>query len=80
MFNTKTRHSVPTFLVNGAAAGTWRHENGRVLLAPFGHLAPSAEQELQEEAERLGRSIRPDPRPVGVSPRGPRIRTAMPVP
>ena len=57
MFNTKTRHSGPTFLVNGAAAGTWRHDNGRVLLASFGHLAPSAEQELHEEAERLGRSV-----------------------
>ncbi len=53
VFNTKTPHSVPTFLVDGAVAGTWRHEKGRVLLAPFGELAPSAELELQAEAERL---------------------------
>jgi hypothetical protein len=53
VFNTKTPHSVPTFLVDGIVAGTWRHEAGRVLLSPFGPLAPSAERELQEEAERL---------------------------
>ena len=28
-------HSYPTFLVDGAVAGTWRHEEGRVLLEPF---------------------------------------------
>jgi hypothetical protein len=54
VFNTKTPHSVPTFLVDGVAAGTWRHENGRALLAPFGQRPPSAAQELEEEAEQLG--------------------------
>lgn len=28
VFNTKTPHSVPTFLVDGAVAGTWRYEGG----------------------------------------------------
>ena len=30
VFNTRTPHSVPTFLVDGAVAGTWRYEGGRV--------------------------------------------------
>jgi hypothetical protein len=53
VFNTKTPHSVPTFLVDGAVAGTWRHERNRVGLEPFGRLPRQARQELDEEAERL---------------------------
>jgi hypothetical protein len=53
VFNTKTPHSVPTFLVDGAVAGTWSYVKGRVVLAPFGDLAPKAEAALHEEAERL---------------------------
>ena len=53
VFNTKTPHSVPTFLVDGVVAGTWRHEKGTVRLAPFGDLATSVELELRDEAERL---------------------------
>jgi hypothetical protein len=54
VFNTKTPHSVPTFLVDGVAAGTWRHENGRALLARSASGRLRREQELEEEAERLG--------------------------
>ncbi len=54
VFNTKTPHSVPTFLVDGVVAGTWRHEHGRVALAPFAPLRPGVEEELVEEAARLG--------------------------
>jgi winged helix DNA-binding protein len=53
VFNTKTPHSVPTFLVDGAVAGTWRFEKGRVKLAPFERLPRSVRTELEEEAERL---------------------------
>ena len=53
VFNTKTPHSVPTFLVDGVVAGTWRYDRGRVALAPFGDLAPAAEAALHDEAERL---------------------------
>src|SRR2546425_2455017 len=35
VFNTKTPHSVPTFLVDGAVAGTWRFEGGRIGVKPF---------------------------------------------
>jgi hypothetical protein len=53
VFNTKTPHSVPTFLVDGAVAGTWRHEDGRVRLEPFDTIPRAAQRELEEEAERL---------------------------
>jgi hypothetical protein len=53
VFNTKTPHSVPTFLVDGSVAGKWRYEKGRVLLEPFGRIARSVLRELEDEAERL---------------------------
>jgi hypothetical protein len=53
VFHIKTPHSVNTFLVDGQVAGTWRHEKGRVQLAPFGRLARGVRKELDEEAERL---------------------------
>jgi hypothetical protein len=54
VFNTKTPRSVSTFLVDGAVAGTWRHdERGRVRLEPFGRLSRPARQELDDEAQRL---------------------------
>jgi Winged helix DNA-binding domain len=53
VFNTKTPHSVPTFLVDGAVAGTWRYEKGKITLEPFGRLARGVRRELDEEAERL---------------------------
>ena len=42
-----------TFLVDGFVAGTWRVENGRVLLEPFAPLSRSAQRELEDEAARL---------------------------
>ena len=53
VFNTRTPHSVPTFVVDGAVAGSWRHERGRVRPEPFGRLPRQATAELEEEAERL---------------------------
>jgi Winged helix DNA-binding domain len=53
VFNTKTPHSFPTFLVDGAVAGTWRYEKGRIDLRPFAALSRSVTRELNEEAERL---------------------------
>jgi hypothetical protein len=53
VFHTKTPHSVPTFLVDGAVAGTWRYENGRVNLNPFDRLPKTAKRALQREADRL---------------------------
>ena len=42
-----------TFLVDGQVAGTWRHEQGRIELEPFGRLPKQARAELNDEAERL---------------------------
>jgi hypothetical protein len=53
IFSTRTPHSFPTFLVDGAVAGTWREERGRISLAPFGRLAAADRRALEAEAERL---------------------------
>ena len=53
VFNTTTPQSVPTFLVDGRVAGTWRYEKGRVETKPFRKLDAAAKRELREEAERL---------------------------
>jgi len=53
VFNTKTPHSVATFLVDGTVAGTWRYERGRVLLHPFERLSATARRDLEAEAQRL---------------------------
>src|ERR1700730_8180802 len=53
VFDTKTPHSVPTFLVDGAVAGTWRYAGGRAQLKPFERLARTAQREVEEEAGRL---------------------------
>jgi winged helix DNA-binding protein len=53
VFNTKTPHSVPTFLVGGAVAGTWRYERGRVEVRPFEPLPKAARREVDDEAARL---------------------------
>ncbi len=53
VFSTKNPPSVPTFLVDGAVAGAWRYEQGKVALSPFGRLDRATRRELAEEAERL---------------------------
>jgi hypothetical protein len=53
IFNTKNPHSFPTFLVDGAVAGTWKHERGKVALEPFGRLNAASRRALREEADRL---------------------------
>ena len=53
VFNTKRPHSVNTFLVDGAVAGMWRYERGRVHLDEFSPLSWSVRRDLAEEAERL---------------------------
>ena len=53
IFHVRTPHSFSTFLVDGAVAGTWRHDEGRVRLDPFKRLGRSTRAELEEEGERL---------------------------
>jgi hypothetical protein len=53
VFDTKTPHSVPTFLVDGAVAGKWMYEGGRVRLEPFAPIPRAARREVEDEADRL---------------------------
>ena len=53
IFNVRTPHSVNTFLVDGQVAGTWRYEQGRIEIEPFGRLPKEVRADLDEEAERL---------------------------
>jgi hypothetical protein len=58
VFNTRTPHSVPTFLIDGAVAGTWRVERGRVEVKPFEPLPRSITREVEDEAARLAAFLR----------------------
>ena len=53
IFSSRNPHSSPTFLVDGAVAGTWHHERGRVALEPFAALDGATRRALGEEAGRL---------------------------
>ena len=53
VFTTKTPHSVSTFLLDGAVAGTWRHESGRVRLEPYEPIPRLVKRELDDEASRV---------------------------
>jgi hypothetical protein len=53
IFHTKAPQSFPTFTVDGAVAGTWRHEAGRIELSPFAPLDAADRRALEAEAERL---------------------------
>lgn len=53
IFHTKAPQSFPTFLVDGAVAGTWKYADGRVDVTPFAPLSAAVRRELAEEAERL---------------------------
>jgi winged helix DNA-binding protein len=53
VFNTKTPHSVATFLVDGQVAGTWAVDGGGVRTAPFERLPARIRREVDDEAERL---------------------------
>jgi hypothetical protein len=53
VFNTKTPHSVSTFLVDGRVAGSWSLDRGRVALHPFGRLRREDRRAVEEEGARL---------------------------
>jgi hypothetical protein len=53
IFNTKTPHSFPTFLVDGQVAGTWRFEKGSISLSPLRTLTRSERRALDDERGRL---------------------------
>jgi hypothetical protein len=66
VFNTKTPHSIPVFLIDGAIAGTWTYEGGRVRVDPFESIPRAARRELDDEAKALA-AFHADPAPVRVS-------------
>ena len=53
IFSTKTPQSFPVFLVDGAVAGTWRYEAGRIRVDPFAPIPRAVRQEVDEEAAAL---------------------------
>ena len=53
IFSTKMPQSVGTFLVDGAVAGTWKHDGGRVRWEPFERLDRATRREVEDEAARL---------------------------
>jgi winged helix DNA-binding protein len=50
----------PFALVRGAAAATWRLENGRVALSPFGRLSLADARALEEDAAAVVRYLAPE--------------------
>jgi hypothetical protein len=53
IFHVKVPQSMPTFLVDGVVAGTWKDDGDRVRIEPFGKLSRAVHAELNEEAERI---------------------------
>jgi Winged helix DNA-binding domain len=53
IFHVRKPQSAPTFLVDGAVAGTWRYERGAIRLDPFEPLDRATQRALREEADRL---------------------------
>jgi len=53
IFSIRNPHSSSTFLVDGAVAGSWRHEDGGIALDPFEPLDAATLRALREEADRL---------------------------
>jgi hypothetical protein len=66
VFDTRTPHSTPTFLVDGAVAGKWSVEASKtkatLVLHAFERLPAAAKRDLRAEAERLVRFVEPDAR------------------
>lgn len=58
VFNTRTPHSVNTFMLDGQVAGTWRHEAGEIRLEPLRRLTATERRDLEDEAHRLSAFMR----------------------
>jgi hypothetical protein len=53
VFSSKLPQSVPTFLVDGRVAGTWRFTDDRVQITPFAPLPDAVRDDVEAEAARL---------------------------
>lgn len=72
VFSSRMPQSVPTFLVDGRVAGTWRLTGGRVVPAPFAPLPAAVGRAVDEEAQRLTAFHVHTPAPRGLGGPGPR--------
>ncbi len=53
LFSTKSPQSMPSFLVDGQVAGTWRYDRGRIHTDFFVPIPARARREVDAEAERV---------------------------
>ncbi len=53
LFNSKLPFSMHTFLLDGAVAGAWRYEKGRIELQPFRRLTRAERESLEPERAAL---------------------------
>jgi hypothetical protein len=53
VFTTKNPQSLSTFLVDGAVAGSWRYQGGRIVLDPFDPLPRRVRRKVEDEAQQL---------------------------
>lgn len=58
VFDTKTPHSMNTFIVDGRVAGAWRLDGQSVSFEPFGELSQDTILLLREETERIAAALR----------------------
>ena len=58
VFNTRTPQSMPTFMVDGRVAGSWKYEKGKVKLEPFERLDAAAKRELRRGRRPTGGAAR----------------------
>ncbi len=55
ILSTKNPHSVPTFLVDGTVADTWRYTEARIEAPPFEPLDTSSARAVRDQADALVR-------------------------
>jgi len=53
VFSSRNPHSVPTFLVDGAVAGSWRYVDGRIDLTEFDPLPRGVRRQVERAARDL---------------------------
>jgi hypothetical protein len=58
VFNTKMPQSVPTFLVDGAVAGAWRHTPNGIEIEPFERLDRATLRAVRDETARVASLFR----------------------
>jgi hypothetical protein len=66
LVTTKNLQVLPTFLVDGFVAGTWKITESKqqacLVVTPFAKLPATAKKQLAQEGERLARFVEPDAR------------------